>query len=104
LLEALSDETSEFLAEHPDIVREEFGTLFEREPFDFSDSNVLFYCPIDRIVPVIQPSTPPLSYSSDSETSLDTVTMATVNSSKKSKNAKKVEDESNNDQHHDNDS
>jgi hypothetical protein len=104
LLEALSEETSNFLAEHPDIVREEFGIPFERDPFDFRDSNVLFYCPINRIVSNIQPSTPSPSYSSDSDSSLDTVTMVADNLSKTKKNAKKVEDESNDNEHQDDDS
>jgi hypothetical protein len=66
-LDKLSDESAAFLAEHPEIVREEFGTLFDRDPFDFSDNTSLYYCPIDHSLAVTRSNTPPPDYSSESD-------------------------------------
>ena len=92
VLPELSEETKNFLVDNPEIVREEFGSLFERDPFDFRDSNVLFYCPITRAVSDIQSSTPPPGYSSDSEDSAENVEeMASSDSKRKQKKTKKNE-------------
>jgi hypothetical protein len=95
LLDKLSEETFAFLAEHPEIVREEFGILFDRDPFDFRDSNVLFNCPIDRAVSEILSKTPPPDYSSDSDNWFLTVEeMSSSESKKKQNKSKKVKDKS----------
>ena len=87
LLTGLSEDSSAFLVEHPEIVREELGTLFDRDPFDFRDSNVLFYCLITRAVSEIQPGTPPPDYSSESDNSFGSAT--TMSAQPKDKQIKK---------------
>jgi hypothetical protein len=89
LLSELSEETSAFLVDHPEIVREEFGTLFERDPFDFRDSNVLFYCPITRAVSDIHSSTPPPDYSSESDNSFGSAETMSAQAKKKQVKTKK---------------
>jgi hypothetical protein len=65
----ISDQTSEFLVQNPSFIREEFGTLFETEPFKLGDNTPL-YCPIARTsgIPNSPPHTP-LYQSSDSSDS-----------------------------------
>ena len=95
LLTELSEDSSAFLVEHPEIVREELGTLFERDPFDFRDSNVLFHCPITRAVSEIQPGTPPPNYNSDSDNSFGSAT--TMSAQPKDKQIKNRNDDINSD-------
>jgi hypothetical protein len=65
------------------------GSLFERDPFDFRDSNVLFHCPVTRTVSDVQPSTPPPTYSSDSDNSFGSVETMSSQSKKKQNKTKK---------------
>ena len=101
LLTGLSEDSSAFLVEHPEIVREELGILFERDPFDFRDSNVLFHCPVTRTVSEIQPSTSPPNYNSDSDNSFGSV--VTMSSLPKKKQDKTKKNENTSDDYDDQD-
>ena len=64
----ISEESNSYLEQNPSLIREEFGSLFERDDFYLSDNNP-FICPINRTLETssVRPDTP--LYQSDSSDS-----------------------------------
>jgi transposase InsO family protein len=64
----ISEESNSYLEQNPSLIREEFGSLFERDDFYLGDNNP-FICPINRTLETssVRPGTP--LYQSDSSDS-----------------------------------
>jgi hypothetical protein len=86
LLSELLRRPSAFLVDHPEIVREGFGNLFERDPFDFRDSNVLFLSVTRAVSIYIELLS--TNYSSESDNSFESAETMSAQAKKTGKTKK----------------